>query len=33
MFSGGTKAPVITGKIVAKSKIDNDELLIYLNYD
>ncbi|WP_395046093.1 bifunctional diaminohydroxyphosphoribosylaminopyrimidine deaminase/5-amino-6-(5-phosphoribosylamino)uracil reductase RibD [Flavobacterium sp.] len=33
MFSSGTKAPVITGKIVAKSKIDNDELLIYLNYD
>ena len=33
MFSGGTKAPVIAGKIVAKSKIDNDELLIYLNYD
>ena len=33
LFSSGTKAPVITGKIVAKSKIDNDELLIYLNYD
>ena len=33
IFSGGTKAPVITGKIVAKSKIDNDQLLIYLNYD
>ncbi|MEO8235124.1 MAG: bifunctional diaminohydroxyphosphoribosylaminopyrimidine deaminase/5-amino-6-(5-phosphoribosylamino)uracil reductase RibD [Flavobacterium sp.] len=33
MFSSGTKSPVITGKIVAKSKIDNDELLIYLNYD
>ena len=31
LFSGGTKAPVITGKIVAKSKIDDDELLIYLN--
>jgi diaminohydroxyphosphoribosylaminopyrimidine deaminase/5-amino-6-(5-phosphoribosylamino)uracil reductase len=33
IFSSGTKKPVITGKIVAKSKIDNDELLIYLNYD
>ena len=33
MFSSGTKAPVITRKIVAKSKIDHDELLIYLNYD
>jgi diaminohydroxyphosphoribosylaminopyrimidine deaminase/5-amino-6-(5-phosphoribosylamino)uracil reductase len=33
MFSSGTKAPNITGKIVAKSKIGSDELLIYLNYD
>ena len=33
MFSSGTKSPVITRKIVAKSKIDNDELLIYLNHD
>ena len=33
MFSSGTKAPNITGKIVAKSKIGNDKLLIYLNYD
>jgi diaminohydroxyphosphoribosylaminopyrimidine deaminase/5-amino-6-(5-phosphoribosylamino)uracil reductase len=32
-FSSGTKSPVITGKIVKKSKIESDELLIYLNYD
>ncbi|MEO8515202.1 MAG: bifunctional diaminohydroxyphosphoribosylaminopyrimidine deaminase/5-amino-6-(5-phosphoribosylamino)uracil reductase RibD [Flavobacterium sp.] len=32
-FSSGTKAPDITGKIVGKSKIESDELLIYLNYD
>jgi diaminohydroxyphosphoribosylaminopyrimidine deaminase / 5-amino-6-(5-phosphoribosylamino)uracil reductase len=31
MFSSGTKAPTITGKIVARSKIESDELLTYLN--
>jgi diaminohydroxyphosphoribosylaminopyrimidine deaminase/5-amino-6-(5-phosphoribosylamino)uracil reductase len=30
-FSSGVNAPTITGKIVAKSKIESDELLIYLN--
>ncbi|MCB6087183.1 bifunctional diaminohydroxyphosphoribosylaminopyrimidine deaminase/5-amino-6-(5-phosphoribosylamino)uracil reductase RibD [Flavobacterium psychrophilum] len=33
LFSSGTKAPVITSKRVKRSKIDNDELLIYLNHD
>lgn len=32
-FSSGTKAPDIIGKIARKSKIESDELLIYLNYD
>jgi len=32
-FSSGTNAPIITGKIVKKNKIESDELLIYLNYD
>ena len=33
LFSSGTKAPIITGKIVSKNTIERDELLIYLNYD
>ena len=33
LFSSGTKAPIITGKIVPKNTIERDELLIYLNYD
>jgi diaminohydroxyphosphoribosylaminopyrimidine deaminase/5-amino-6-(5-phosphoribosylamino)uracil reductase len=33
LFSSGTKSPTITGKIVARSKIGSDELLIYLNHD
>ncbi len=32
-FSSGTKAPIITGKIAKKQKIESDELLIYSNYD
>lgn len=32
-FSSGTKAPIITGKIVKKNKIESDELIIYLNHD
>ncbi len=31
MFSRGTKAPILTGKIVARSKIESDELVTYLN--
>ncbi|MGH2665852.1 bifunctional diaminohydroxyphosphoribosylaminopyrimidine deaminase/5-amino-6-(5-phosphoribosylamino)uracil reductase RibD [Flavobacterium sp.] len=30
-FSNGTKAPIITGKAVQKSKIESDELVIYSN--
>ncbi|WP_394758061.1 bifunctional diaminohydroxyphosphoribosylaminopyrimidine deaminase/5-amino-6-(5-phosphoribosylamino)uracil reductase RibD [Flavobacterium sp.] len=33
IFSTGTKAPTITGRIVEKRKIGSDELLICLNYD
>lgn len=32
-FEGGTKAPVINGKLSAKESILNDELLIFRNYD
>lgn len=32
-FSGGTSAPLITGKIVDKKRIVNDELIIFSNYD
>lgn len=33
LFLSGTKAPVITGKIVAEKKIVHDQLVIYSNYD
>lgn len=32
-FAGGTKAPVINGKLTAKESIVHDELLIFRNYD
>lgn len=33
IFSSGTIAPVITGKIIAQKKVVNDQLVIYSNYD
>ena len=33
IFSKGTKAPIINGKVIKQHKILNDELLIFSNYD